>query len=220
MTGGQMNDFIGQIAEAYQALQAKPELEAQIKRLTDQSLSDGHTIASLETRIHSKNEELASLDAKVRSLEVERDQAQFQVLELEERLNNISRILGSVGDTLTDVRHTATVSKPEPTPEAEPVHMLVNTEAQNDAGQSANPPSIAITSSEETSHSAPVSATETENASSGTTTNDRPYSGKAYHDHPVFVNYNAWLEGGGTDYGYNWRPGQQDAAYAPDPSRL
>jgi len=33
-----------------------------------------------------------------------------------------------------------------------------------------------------------------------------PYAGKAYHDHPLFVSYHAWLDGGGTDYGYNWRP--------------
>lgn len=33
-----------------------------------------------------------------------------------------------------------------------------------------------------------------------------PYSGKRYHDHPYYVTLSGWLEGGGTEADYHWRP--------------
>lgn len=33
-----------------------------------------------------------------------------------------------------------------------------------------------------------------------------PYSGKRYHDYPYYVSLVGWLEGGGTEEDYNWRP--------------
>lgn len=34
----------------------------------------------------------------------------------------------------------------------------------------------------------------------------QPYAGRRYYDHPTYVSFSDWLDGGGTDEDYNWRP--------------
>lgn len=34
----------------------------------------------------------------------------------------------------------------------------------------------------------------------------QPFAGLRYYDHPTYVNLSDWLDGGGTDDDYNWRP--------------
>lgn len=212
MTGSQVNDFIGQIAEAYAALQAKPELEREIARLRDQHRADGDTIADLEFRIHAKNEELEAASNTRRSLEVERDQAQFQVLELEERLHNIANyisdargILADVMDVpLTKAKAQTVVEKPTP---PEPVH-VEQSYPYSFVGQSDTPLS-ATTHSDTTPSPVESPAHPTESAAGSPDESApklRPYEGKFYHDMIDYIPRYQWIEGGGTDYSYDWRP--------------
>lgn len=39
------------------------------------------------------------------------------------------------------------------------------------------------------------------------------YSGRRYYDHPTYVPLHDWLDGGGSEEDYNWRPARPNAAF-------
>ncbi len=41
----------------------------------------------------------------------------------------------------------------------------------------------------------------------------KPYEGKRYYDHPVYMTLAAWQDGGGTEDDYNWRPAPYKSGY-------
>lgn len=53
----------------------------------------------------------------------------------------------------------------------------------------------------------PATSSESVHSAPSTPANPSPpYSGKRYHDMPQYIPFSEWLEGGGTEYDYHWRP--------------
>lgn len=88
------HNFIREIAEAYRALEQEQALLERIRELEARLQVDGQTIAHREERIHQLKGEVESLTHKLRSVEAERDDAGFRLLEAEDRVDAIKRALG------------------------------------------------------------------------------------------------------------------------------
>lgn len=88
------HNFIREIAEAYRALEQEPALLHRIKELETAHVHDGERVARLEKRLMERAEEINELNAKLRSVEAERDDAGFRLLEAEDRVDAIRKALG------------------------------------------------------------------------------------------------------------------------------
>jgi hypothetical protein len=101
MTNHHITDVLASIGEAKRALDAEPQYQARIRELEHKLLIDGQTIAAREERIHALKQSEESLTAKLRSVEAERDDAGFRLLEESDRVSALSSHLRQViGDSL------------------------------------------------------------------------------------------------------------------------
>lgn len=141
---GQGSNFIREIAEAYAALEREPGHIAEAKRLAEQHIRDGEHIAKLEMRGQDREARIAELEARIRSLEVERDDASFRELEAHDSLAALKRLVGAfstdVGAALKAMEPPAPEPKPEevqpPTPSQVPAEQeVVHAEGQSVAGE-------------------------------------------------------------------------------------
>src|SRR6266702_3554739 len=96
----QGHNFIREIAEAYRALEAEPELQHKVQDYEGRHVRDGGTIARLETRIMELKNAQDELNTKLRSVEAERDDAGFRHLEAEDKVNNLIRTFQDVQATV------------------------------------------------------------------------------------------------------------------------
>jgi hypothetical protein len=89
------------ISEAKRALDAEPQYRRHIHELEQKLIIDGQTIASREQRIHELKQSEEALQAKLRSVEAERDEAGFRALEESDKVSALSTLVRSyVGDCL------------------------------------------------------------------------------------------------------------------------
>lgn len=202
---GSMADMFSQ---AKNAISRIPDLENQISAMTVSSQADGSRIASLEQRIHAYQNQVDALEASKRSLEVERDDAGFRVLELEERLHHIAdgvrgamRTLRDIGDnTLGSVLDKADPPKPEPelaakpTTEASDPHDMQGGVYNNGPVSSNDPSAADFDYSGNPAVNVPITETHDEVP--------RPYANKLYSTHPTHIPLSDWLDGGGTEGSY------------------
>jgi hypothetical protein len=94
------SNFIREISEAYQALEREPELRRQLDELQHHHHRDGEHIARLESRIHEMKLHAEELTAKLRSVEAERDEATFRVLEEADKANAAKRSMSDLHSVL------------------------------------------------------------------------------------------------------------------------
>lgn len=108
------NDVLSAITQASEALAREPKHLEQINFLQrDLGQVQSHN-QNLELRIVDYKSNIESLEAKVRSLEVERDQAQFRTLELEDAAYRATTLLKNVGMAFADAIAVIDPPKPEP----------------------------------------------------------------------------------------------------------
>lgn len=111
------NDFIGslvEMAEAYRELpkvqEALSDAQGEIGRLTN-------TVARLEAKLMDRSNEITAHLATIRSLEVERDDAQFQALEADDRtqraLDFIKATFGNAGTLIQALEPPAKPTTPD-----------------------------------------------------------------------------------------------------------
>src|SRR6266850_6626065 len=81
MTNENISGFLNSIAEAKRAFDAEPEYQRQIAELERDKQRLGETVASRELRIHTLKQDQETLTQRLRSAEVERDDAGFRALE-------------------------------------------------------------------------------------------------------------------------------------------
>jgi hypothetical protein len=227
------HNFIREIAEAYRALEAEQGHLDTIARHEKQRVTDGETIARLEIRIMEMKAQQDETQAKLRSVEAERDEAGFRALEAEDRLDGIKRAIG-MPEAIAKAKAEGVA---EATPKAEPKlatqtanmeqaltgqgwHEIADqtqpvpevVKSIEDAGQSVADPIVGSTTTV-SSEIAPILSAETTAAPTTTSLAEpkadgslKPYHNKRYHDHPYYVSLQGWLNGGGTEEDYNWRP--------------
>jgi len=179
-------NFVHDLVAMAKAMEENPVLQEQIEALKVQlSQAQDHN-AGLEVNIISYKQQIDDLQAKVRSLEVERDDASFRTMEVEDKLNttlvDLSSIL-KIGERI----HTRLVPpKPEPVKESEPVlpqavpsepeleHEQAATSFLSPAspadatqGQSESPPIASLPQSEQPKEEQTASVTQLDTASAG-----------------------------------------------------
>jgi len=210
-----MSDMTQSFIEMVEAYKAKPELEAQIKRLTDDNAMCYGTIEQLRFEIVTLEATKANLEAKLSEVTKERDDASFRNLELDEKLAGIEKLLG-VAERLEQARrdeHKATVDamtpKPEPVPfHQEPIPDWMKSEPVDivaGSGQSAADPTSAGQPENDTTTSKggiePISTPSEPkiNPYSGFPIHypDGEYKGQPYYDKPSWVSWAAWVDAGG-----------------------
>ena len=96
MTNHHITDVLASIGEAKRALDAEPQYLSRIRELERQLSLDGQTIAAREQRIHELKQSEETLTAKLRSVEAERDDAGFRLLEESDRVSALSSHLRQV----------------------------------------------------------------------------------------------------------------------------
>lgn len=101
MTNENISGFLNSIAEAKRAFDAEPEYQRQIAELERDKQRLGETVASRELRIHTLKQEQETLTQRLRSAEVERDDAGFREMEATDKVSALLTLVrGFVGDGL------------------------------------------------------------------------------------------------------------------------
>src|SRR6266478_1541944 len=101
MTNENISGFLNSIAEAKRAFDAEPEYQRQIAELERDKQRLGETVASRELRIHQLKQDQETLTQRLRSAEVERDDAGFRALEEADRVSSLLTLVrGFVSDGL------------------------------------------------------------------------------------------------------------------------
>lgn len=182
----------------------KSELQRQLERSQDHA-------QQLELNIVSYKEQIATLNDRVRSLEVERDDYGFRHAEAEDTVAALRRVLGTIN---ADVVSAMKASEPEPKPEPEAAPQAVQGSTHTgDTGSAwvepqpslapqvhgssalvydVPPPVDNIPSPPATLHPEPIAEAK-----------PQPYAGRNYADYPGYVPRDKWIEGGGTVESYD-----------------
>lgn len=201
-----MSDMTQSFIEMVEAFKAKPELEAQIKRLTDDNAMCYGTIEQLRFEIVTLEATKANLEAKLSEVTKERDDASFRNLELDEKLAGIEKLLG-LAERLEQARrdeHKATVDamtpKPEPVPfHQEPIPDWMKSEPVDivaGSGQSAADPTLGMAALTTTDAGGPTSA-DPIYPSLSPSEPDGWERGKPYSYKPWYMTDSEWVSRGG-----------------------
>lgn len=214
-----MSDMTQSFIEMVEAFKAKPELEATIKRLTEDKEFFERNLRIEEDTSRQLRDSIAALNARLSEVTKERDDASFRNLELDEKLSGIEKLLG-LAERLEQARkeeHQATVDALTPKPEPVPVP-LSSTESSgvggipNDhlgpidpvvvEGQSAadpTPTTIPSTQQDVGGAIEPALDSRPINPYSGFPVHypDGEYKGQPYYDKPSWVSWAAWVDAGG-----------------------
>lgn len=105
------SNFIREIAEAYRALEAEGNYLSDIEKLKNEKVLDGERIARLEIKLMDRSDEVDGLKARIRSLEVERDDASFRELEAQDKLDAMRRLVKAF---VSDVGSLEKAEEPQP----------------------------------------------------------------------------------------------------------
>ncbi len=101
MTNENISGFLNSIAEAKRAFDAEPEYQSRIAELERDKQRLGETVAQRELRIHALKQDQETLTQRLRSAEVERDDAGFRALEEADRVSSLLTLVrGFVSDGL------------------------------------------------------------------------------------------------------------------------
>lgn len=117
------NDFIGSLVEMAEAYRELPKVQAELSDARGELFKSREDVASREVHIIKLKAEIEQLQSTVRSLEVERDDAQFHALEADDRtqraLDFIKATFGNAGTLIQALEPPrATPAQPMDTPSA------------------------------------------------------------------------------------------------------
>lgn len=208
-----------------QAQDAALELSDRINELELSLEAKTIYAAGLEQKVH--NAEVARDDAEMRFLELEETSNTVRRI-LNDIANSAQNQARQITATLEKPQpQPEPVTTPTPSPEgqsvADPIPtetVLVDTQPTTvfrmDPVVSTADPSPEVTQSQadpiasdqDSSQSTPVSSVQEQAPVLMTPMPETslPYSGKFYYDEPRYIPLELWRAGGGTEYGYNWRP--------------
>jgi hypothetical protein len=226
-----VGNFVTDLVEMAKATERLPlvEQELEVAKATAEAMRV--TVQTLELRAIDRKEEIDRLHARIRELEVSRDDAELRFLELDEKATIVTRRLGAIMSSFEDARLEVSTAigflsppKPEPQPEpvAEVVQSIIEVEApkpepvyvqewqmDHTQGQSVADP-IATDPSVGTQSQSVSSETVQPKVDASPSPERGKYSGLRYYDHQYYVPLSSWLAGGGTEEDYHWRPDYGD----------
>ena len=123
-----VGNFVQDLVEMAKATETLPIVQHENETLKADLSHAQDTIAARETAIISYKQQIEDLHAKVRSLEVERDDASFRVLEAEDTAHSILTQARNAQATLAEVISKLDPPKPEPVKEPEPLPQAIPSE--------------------------------------------------------------------------------------------
>lgn len=211
-----VGNFVQDLVEMAKATERLPGLEAELAKAHDDIETYAKQVQAREMHIIELKAEIDAKNEVIRSLEVAKDQAETMFLELDEKTNQVVHKLCDAADVVKAAMLILDPPKPQPEPvKAEP-EATIEPAGNVDQGQGEPDP----TASGSTASATDGPSEQTAQVYGATSTNDATatqpspgsYSGLRYYDHPTYVAYDSWIEGGGTEEDYNWRPNYSQQA--------
>lgn len=210
-----LSDLMRELQAGEEARVRVPQLEAYNTQLTADINKANQRNMGLEENIVGYKRTIEELSSKVRSLEVERDDAGFRELEAQDKLNTLlNTIRGSIED-LAKAEYAVNPPKPvepaspavsdasvpmtEPSPSAlnvpitegeratDPTVQSAPVVSENSAPNTANPDATSPEPYQPFASQAPVDPTPP----------SPPYLGLTYHSKPDAMTWETWVAGGG-----------------------
>ncbi len=195
----------------FRQLEAEDKVANLVRAFQDVQTTVGHTTAA----VTGSGKDITVMMSAAEKAELEAYKAEQAFKAERERLAEEARKAAEAKALEAErirLAEEAAMPKPvEPQPEAvsEPIPFpttetsVGQTIAQpTEQGQSESPPTVdgaQVTQKDEITGVGPVATASSEPIPG-------KYSGKRYHDWAYYVPLNSWLEGGGTEEDYNWRP--------------
>jgi len=129
----QVSNFVHELVDMAKAVELVPQLQSEVDQLHSKLSEAERHNQGLETNIISYKQQIEDLASKVRSLEVERDDASFRVLEAVDTAHSVLTQARAAQDILAKVIAKLDPPKPEPEtqPQAVPSEPIVDTAAQS-----------------------------------------------------------------------------------------
>lgn len=243
MTGSQVSGLVGDLVAMAKAYEELPALREALYAALRDADKLAMTVMEREESILSLKAELEASHEARRATEVERDDAEFRFLELDERAAKALGFMAQVQGMAVQAEVALNPPKPEPTaepitpPTTDATPMAITegshyTEAEaeffgspsNIDSQSSAPevpqvdPTPVATSTDSPSPDAPSTAESMGNAErSGALPPEiaatPPYAGRRYIDVPGFISRQDWINGGGTEDDYDYRPSARNSDF-------
>lgn len=211
MSPASVSSFVHDLVTMAQATEQLPQLQAECERLKTEVEAYAQQVQRLELKLLARNDDIEGLNSRIRSLEVERDDASFRELEAIDKVDAVKNVVESIqaqAETLKEKLFPKPMElkiEPEPVKAEAPVELPKASDWVPSQGQSEVDPTVQSTASsiEPASVSSPPVA-ETTSASSASQTTSI-YSNRYYIDYPGWVSREDWKAGGGTDASYDYR---------------
>lgn len=113
-----VSSFVHDLVQMAQATERLPQLESENFELRAKADQLGQSITDREERIIALKAEIEVLNAKVRSAEEARDQAETMFLECDDKLSAFRRVVANFNSDLAQLVVASMVQPPAPTPMA------------------------------------------------------------------------------------------------------
>lgn len=209
-----VGNFVHDLVEMAKAMETLPQVEAALRESEQHNRQLTETVQSREEAILRYKAEIEALHTKVRETEASRDDAEMRFLELDEKSTKVVSFLGQIQGLAVQADLLLNPPKPQPMPEPaanpEPVYTASGFEAQGHEQTLAAAPEVPTSEINPTASSEVGSQNaygSTEHTVAPMTSEPAkpfgPYFGLRYHDHPTYVPFSQWIEGGGSEEDYH-----------------
>lgn len=211
-----VNTFVSDLVIMAQATEKLPLVEAECERLKTEVEAYAQQVQRLELKLIARNDDIEGLNARIRSLEVERDDASFRELEAIDKVDAVKDMvtaIGSLAGELKDKLFPKPVElkiEPEPIKDAEPVELPKASDWVPSQGQSEVDPTV----SSPASSTSETAFTAKEGEAVSVSIPKGQYEDRYYIDYPGWVSREDWKAGGGTDASYDYRHDREPKAYS------
>lgn len=227
MTGHQINSLVGDLVAMAQAMERLPQVEAELHAKGNEVVDWQRRYDIIAQDLEQSRAYAASLEAKVHSAEVARDDAELRFLESDDKLAKLAKVFQVALEAVDTVDRTLTdlTAKPQPEPQHEPMPVAIEPSGyEHDPvpsleGTPMPQPLQGQSEPDPISHSSPVDdapsqspVVTSDHTAIGSSPPSGPYSGRRYIDYPGYVMREDWLAGGGTEENYDWREGDPTPA--------
>ena len=196
-----VHNILDAISEAKAALDAKPTLERRIRELEADLAESQRHAQGLEENIIGYKADISADKSRIDELIRERDDAQLRVLELEDRIHSVSRFLSTMQSEASELDKSI---NPVPAPSSEPV---VEQTSELPVTPPPPPPTVETPPTNVESLHTPVPPLSYDSGhTEPAETKPRPYDGRLYYYCKDYMPLSTWINNGGTEYSYYWRP--------------
>lgn len=227
------NSLIQDLVAMAEATTKLPTIERELEQVRNELGANQEYVLILQQRLMDKANEIDSLKGELAKAKEARDDAEMRFLECDDAKGTLERVLEGLG---RDIKGVLEAVRPIPTPTPEPIKVeyevsfVPRTEPQVEASaasvstaegsvsmdpthaatadQSTSAPSTTEQSAAQTSLVEPPHPFEPTGSATSSSSDAiaGPYVGKFYYETQGYISRGDWIDGGGTNDSYNYRP--------------